>query len=323
MKSPRFGVSWFLFLLFFTIVLFGIPLAMNTAIAEQPSLQVAEPVAQQSNVGFCGVEFPNGGDLTTVVESLGGGVVLQTFDHDSSPAQWSAQLDLAQNHGLEVVAWLWPEGWEWDGNDWQIDNQARSFIQTVAAHPATLAVYALHEPYWRGCPTCGLTTAQQQVLYQEIKAIADIPLYSEIGSVTYWADQGQDTTLAEGVCDYCAVWYFPFFADGTFRRDEFISHLDDELAAIRDLSPNSEAVWLMQVFAMADHPEPRRMPTAAEIRDINTIVVKRDVSGVFWYVWRFGPEYDDYLSNHPELFPAVRRMLFCDPFKVYLPFVSK
>ena len=217
MKDLRFRVSWFLLFFLFTAILFGIPLAKDTAIAEEPMLEVQGPVVvQQSTAGFCAVEFPNGDELATVVESLGAGVVLQTFDHDSSPAQWSAQLDLAQSYGLEVIAWLWPEGWEWDGNDWQIDSQARSFVQTVAAHPATLAIYALHEPYWRSCPTCGLTTAQQQALYQEIKAIADIPLYSEIGSVTYWADQGQDTTLDDGVCDYCAVWYFPFFADGTY-----------------------------------------------------------------------------------------------------------
>jgi len=259
---------------------------------------------------FCGMQFATGDDLATV-RSLGVTVVLQTFHHDGDPAEWLAQLDLAQSHGLQVIGRQWPEGWEWDGAAWQIDEQARRFVQTVAAHPATLAVYALHEPYWRGCPTCGLTTAQQQTLYQDIKAIADVPLYSEIGSITFWVDRGTATTLADGVCDYCAVSYYPFFADGTYRRERFIERLEEDIAAIRELAPSSRLVWGMQVFAQSDSPEPRRMPTTEEIADIGAIVAERDVDGIFWYVWKFGPLYDDFLSNHPELFPAVAAVPFC------------
>ncbi len=259
---------------------------------------------------FCGMHFAAADDLP-LVRALGVTVILQTFRHDGDPAEWLAQLNLAQSRALQVIAQLWPEGWVWDGNAWQIDEQARLFVQTVANHPAILAVYALHEPYWRGCDTCGLTTAQQQALYQQIKAIADVPLYSEIGEIDFWADQGPDTTLADGVCDYCAATYYPFFADGSYDRAGFIAHLDDDLAAVHQLAPNAKLVWGMQVFAQIDSPEPRRMPTAAEIADIGTIVAEREVDGISWYVWEFGPLYDDFLSHHAELWPAVADTPLC------------
>ena len=272
---------------------------------------------------FCGMHFASGDDLPTV-RALGVTVVLQTFRHDGDPAEWLAQLDLAHSHGLQVIAQLWPEGWEWDGAAWQIDAQAQSFVQTVAAHPTTLAVYALHEPYWRGCEGCGLTTAQQQELYQQLKAIADVPLYSEIGEIAFWADQGPDTTLADGVCDYCSATYYPFFID-SYDRANFIAHLDDDLAAIQELAPNSKLVWAMQVFAQIDSPEPRRMPVAAEVADIGDIVADRDLAGISWYVWWFGSLYDDFLSNHPELWPAVADTPFCRAtlLQTFLPLALK
>ena len=295
----------------YLLCLFGFVITLSLLLLTPKVLMIGAMAQEQDGIShFCGMEFVTGRDLTTV-RSMGVTVVLQTFPHDSEPDEWVAQLDRAQRNNLRVIAWLWPVGWEWDGRAWQIDDQARSFIKTVAAHPATLAVYALHEPYWRGCPTCGLTTAQQQALYQEIKAIADIPIYSEIGSIAYWVDQGKATRLADGMCDYCGATYYPFFADGTYDREEFIHRLEEDLAAIRRFAPNSKLIWAMQVYAISDHPQPRRMPTAEEIADIGAIVAERDVDGIFWYVWEFGSLYDDFLSNHPELFSAVAGVPMC------------
>jgi hypothetical protein len=307
-----------------SIIILAVSLLSAVFVTGFPRQTLVTADALQATGAFCGIQYAMGDDLATV-QSLGGTVVLQTFRHDDDPAEWVAQLDLAQSQGLQVIGRLWwPEGWEWDGVAWQIHDEARLFVQTMAAHPATFAVYALHEPYWRGCPTCGLTTAQQQALYQELKAIADVPLYSEIGGVAFWADQGADKTLADGVCDYCGVWNFPFYTDGTYHRDEFISQLDADLAAIHELAPNSKLVWLLQVFAQSDSPTPRRMPTAEEITDIGNIVSWKGVDGIFWYVWEFGSLYDDFLSNHPELFPAVTETPLCGgSFKTCLPIIIR
>jgi len=253
---------------------------------------------------FYGMEFVPDGDLSTV-KDLRIELVLWTFSHDGTPEDWRAYLDAAQAWDIKVIAWLWPEGWSWDGTAWQIDDQARSFVQTVAGHPATFAVYALHEPYWRDCWGCGYTTAEQQALYRAIKTIADISIYSDVGSISFWTAQGEKTAFADGVCDYCGNWYYPFLEDGSYTRAELISQLTADLAVIRERAPNSKFVWGMQSYAQSGS---FRIPTADEMRDLASIVYSKDVDGALWYVWWFGHLYSDFLSNHPELYPIVRKI---------------
>jgi hypothetical protein len=268
---------------------------------------------QRDAAPFCGMQYVSKREDYETMKTLGVNVILQKFDHDAAPTKWQAQLDEAQANGFQVVAVQWPQGWEWnDGkSQWEIDAQAESFLRTTAGHPATLAVFGLQEPYWRGCPDCGLTTAEQQQLYRAIKAIADVPIYSELGDITFWQNEGQATALTDGVCDYCGVWFYPSFANGNYYRDEFVMHLNENIASIRALAPNSKLVWLMQAFAHNTNVKPRRMPTADELHDMNQIVAESNVDGVFWYVWEFGKLYQDFLSRHPELLPVVASAPFC------------
>ena len=309
----RRSILWSLGLFSVLVILFGAKFSDAGHFKTRSALAKINlpPVSQQLQPGsipFCGMQFVSDSQDYEIVRDLGVTVVLQTFKHDDTPADWLAQLDELQEHNLQVIAVLWPQGWEWDGDTWQVDRQAQLFLETIASHPTTFAVFGLQEPYWRGCRGCGLTTSEQQALYQTIKAIADVPLYSELGDITYWVNHGQETTLAEAVCDYCGVWFYPTFADGSYHRREFITHLEDNTTLIRKLAPNAKLVWLLQAFARNDH---RRMPTAEEIHDMGAIVAEREVDGVFWYVWHFGPLYSDFLSNHPELLPAVRSVPFC------------
>jgi hypothetical protein len=230
-------------------------------------------------------------------------VVGQVFRHNGTPESWLDQLDEAEKRGLEVIAWLWPQGWEWDGATWQFDSQARSFVETVAGHPATFAVYALHEPYWQGCWGCGYTTHEQQLLYDAIKAIADVPIFSAVDSMAFWTAQGEETAFADGICDYCETWYYPFLED-EYHWDEFLTHLHEDLAVARERAPNSKIVWAMQAFAQ--DPPGFRMPTSAEMDDMAREVYAAGVDGALWYPWTFNTLYDDFLFNHPELYGTVR-----------------
>ena len=248
---------------------------------------------------FYGMEFVPEGDLGTV-KGLGTEVVLWAVSHDGTPESWLAYLDEAQAQGVKVITWLWPQGWNWNGNGWQIDAQARSFVQTVAGHPALFAVYALHEPV-----DSGYTTAEQQALYDAIKALADVPIYSETDSMSLWETVGgEECTFEDGICDYCATWYYPFFKGSVYDRDQLIDRLTADLSVTREQAPNSKFVWLMQSFASSG---PYRMPTADEMRDLASIVYSMDVDGALWYVWQFDP-YSDFLSNDPELYPVVREI---------------
>ncbi len=244
-------------------------------------------------------------DQFGLMKELGVEVVHRRFIPADSPVEWLALLNRAQAHGLKVIPWLWPEGWSWDGAKWNIDDQARLFVETVAKHPATLAVYALHEPYWRDCWGCGYTTEQQQLLYDEIKAIADIPIYSEVGSAAFWTAQGEETAFAEGVCDYCGLWYHPF-REGKYERDTLLQRLKDDVTVMRERAPNSKIVWGLQAFA-TDSPG-YDMPSAEQMYDQAALVYGAGVDGAGWYPWTFGELYSDVLSDHPELYDTVREV---------------
>jgi hypothetical protein len=256
---------------------------------------------------FYGMEYVLIDDLE-LVSGLGIEVVLMDVAHDGPPESWLAYLDEAQRRGIRVIAWLWPEGWHWNGSAWQIDAQGRLFVQTVAGHPALWAVYGLHEPYWNGCSGCGYTTAEQQALYNAIKAIADVPIYSEVDSMAFWTAHGEETAFADGVCDYCGTWYYPFKRGGIYERDELIARLEADLEVARERAPNSKFVWIMQSFEQRYAPYYLRLPTAEEMRDLASIVYSEDVDGAMWYVWVFDSLYTDFLSNHPELHPVVREI---------------
>lgn len=252
---------------------------------------------------FYGMQFVYQDDLDKAKE-LGIEVIMTDLPHDGTPADWLAFLNAAQAHGIRVIPWLWPQGWTWNGTAWQIDAQARLFLQTVTGHPALFAVYALHEPYWNGCGGCGYTTATQQALYRALKAISNVPLYSEIGSIADWTSRGQATAFADGVCDYCAAWYYPFREGGIYERAELIAQLTADLAVARERAPQSKIVWMMPAYEY--RPDHIRMPSADEMRDLASIVYSTGVAGAWWYPWKFNDLYSDYLFNHPELHPTVK-----------------
>jgi len=257
---------------------------------------------------FYGLHFVPADDLGTVSD-LGVEVILMSFQYGETPADWLGYLDSARKERVQVIAWLWPEGWSWDGTTWQIDDQAELFVRTVADHPALFSVYALHEPYWMGAWGAGYTTTEQQALYSAIKAIADVPIHSAVDSMSAWTwyaeEYDMDTAFADGICDYCETWYYPFREDGTYEREELISQLDADLTVARERAPNSKIVWTLQCFAQDGY---FRMPSEEEMRDLASIVYSRDVDGALWYPWTFNDLYSDFLVNHEELHPVVREI---------------
>ena len=279
----------------------------STGVGKLPDAdgRTAAPVRDPSpQEPYYGMHFVPSSDLGTV-RDLGAEVVLMALPHDGTPKDWLSYLDAAWAEQISVIAWLWPEGWRWDGAAWRIDEQAELFVRTVSEHPGLLAVYALHEPYWNGCWGCGYTTAEQQALYSAVKAIADVPIHSAVDSMSAWTAHGEETAFADGICDYCETWYHPFRENGTYKRNKVISHLDADLAIARERAPDAKVVWSMQCFAQQGHS---RMPTAEEMEDLASIVYDRDVAGALWYPWHFGDLYSDVLSNHPELYDTVRQI---------------
>ncbi len=267
-----------------------------------PTISISTtPVADRSSHPFYGMDFVPAEDFS-IVKLLGVEMVSQTFSHDGDPKIWLEQLDLAQEAGIKVNAWLWPQGWTWNGTNWTIDSKARSFFQTVATHPALFSVYVFNEPYWQECFGCGYTTSQLQQLYKQIKDIANVPIFSAVDSMSYWTSYSTETAFADGVCDYCATWYYPF-TDDEDKIDELKIQIKNDMAIANQRAPNSKIVWLMQSFGQKSSN--LRMPNANDMNMLADIVYASGVDGVIWYVWSFDSLYDDYLSKHPELHNTI------------------
>ena len=307
----------------------GKALAGQTWTAENHSAADVLPLGSDLVEPYYGMHFVDSSDLSTV-KDLGTEVVLMALRHDGTPEEWLGYLNAAWAAEIRVIAWLWPEGWSWDGTAWHIDEQAELFVQTVSAHPGLLAVYALHEPYWNGCWGCGYTTTEQQALYATIKAIADVPIHSAVDSMSAWTSYAEkyhmDTAFADGICDYCETWYHPFLEGGAYERSELVAQLEADLAVAEARAPNSRIVWSMQCFAQDEY---YRMPDDEEMRDLASIVYARDVDGALWYPWNRGSDlYSDSLVNHPELYPVVleiyQQLVGTDlPYHLYLPVVTR
>lgn len=293
--------------------LFVVMLALQPGLACHRLPDAGLPPGETPDLGlrlpFYGTQFVPREELA-YVRGLGFEVVLQDFSYEADPSEWKAYLDAAQANGLRVIPWLWPEGWKLDRRTgkWSIDETARRFLRVVGTHPATLAVHALHEPYWMGCETCGYTTAEQQALCRAIGEIVRVPVYSEIDGFDFWAATGPEKTIAPGVCDFCQTKHYPFLAGGTYQREEMLQHLDKEIAALKRYSPESRLVWTMPAFEYAE--DALRMPTAEEMRDCARVVYERgEIAGAWWYPWRWDNDlYSSSLALHPELHPTVREI---------------
>lgn len=256
------------------------------------------------------MEYINDSSDYSVVKDFGVDTIVIEFSAYQSEDKWLAKLDEAAGEELKVVANYWPEGWKWneDDNRWDITPGTRSFLQAIDNHPALLAVYGLHEPYWNGCRGCAYTTSQQQKLYSQIKSIIDMPVWSVFSSFL-WADQtygGSDYEFADNVCDYCSTWMYPSLYSG-YDRNAMVTKLEDELGYFRAKTTSAKFIWVLQAFE--SNEDDTRMPTYMEMLDHAAVSMQYDIDGVTWYTWNFDPsEYPDTLSENPSLWPAVREV---------------
>jgi hypothetical protein len=260
----------------------------------------------ERSIEFYGMQFVPTEDYEQVRE-LKIDAVLRDFPIEAGAERWREMLDDADDAGLRVVAVLWEPGWSWneETGQWDMDPRAVQFLHTVEGHPALLAVYTTHESYWNGCFGCGYTTPQLQQLYRQIKAIADVPTYAALGEIEFWRDFSEETTLANGVCDYCDIWYYPVLEGGTYNRAEYVNRLYRESAAMRELAPDSKLVWVLQAFASQDAG--RRLPNADQLLEMAELAAQISPDGIWWYPWTFDEtEYQEVLKDNPHLHDVVR-----------------
>ncbi len=233
------------------------------------------------------------------LRGLGVDVVVQVFSSalvDAGQEQdWLIFLDEAQAQDIQVIARLWPPR-DWDGAQFDFRYVGR-FLTTIEGHPAVLAYFGLHEPLET------FSGDQLRAYYQTVKGYAPhMPILHAMSNIAgFEADpRFGDRRFTDGICDLCAIWYYPFrVVDGeaVFERQRVQEVIIANDALVRARDPDAQLWFLAQAYAMEQHSPPLRMPSAEEMSFLADLVLEGScVDGLLWYPW-IHSSYDQVLGD--------------------------
>lgn len=233
---------------------------------------------------------------------------------------WKSTFDAAEANGLKLIAGLYPPPYSYSLAGWSISQAGVDFLKYAASRPNVMkAVFVYNEPYWVS-PFTGATTVCGAVSAASLRslrsAIRDIwpeaRIFHDIGQPGAWAPGGwlyRETRClagkyadATGIADYVGIWSYPFDLGG-YHRAESLAILRREIEYVTT-QMQAQPIVDMQAFRCDNCGEATRWPTFAEMKDWNGAVRSLAPHAISWYPWR-QRSYDDYLANHPEMWPAT------------------
>jgi len=254
----------------------------------------ADTVASTSHLGaiWHGVVRTNQSDWGTIRTELGAQVVEMLVRPSTADAEILAGLDAAQEMGLLVLLHIYDRSQPTDV-PWSpgvgVTPRGAEILRLVEDHPAVWAIYAFEEPF--DYTSAGhVTPDQQRELYTAIKAIADVPVYSDLSTISRAEREG--LTLSDGMCDICCV------APGW--PDDPIARLNAEVSTWQRLMPNSQLAVMVNVY---DAGSTYVMPTAEQIRSFRSQLCALDLPYLY-YPWQHG-SYIRELQDVPDLWPVI------------------
>lgn len=233
---------------------------------------------------------------------------------------WKDTFDAAEANGLRLIAGLYPPPYSYSAAGWAISSDGVDFLKYAASRPNVMkAVFVYNEPYWvnpfTGATTvCGaISAAGLRGLRSAIRDVwPDARIFHDIGQPGAWAPGGwlqKETrclagkyTDATGIADYVGIWSYPFDLNG-YHRAESLAILRREIEYVTT-QMQAQPIVDMQAFRCDNCGEATRWPTFAEMKDWNAAVRSLAPHAISWYPWR-QRSYDDYLANHPEMWPAT------------------
>lgn len=233
------------------------------------------------------------------LRELGVGVVAQVFPSElagtNHEQDWFIFLDEAQAQGIQVIARLWPPH-DWDGVQFDF-RYVKRFLTTIEGHPAVLAYFGLHEPLET------FSGDQLRTYYQAVKSFAPhTPILHAMSNIaSFEADpRFSDRRFTDGMCDLCAIWYYPFrVVDGQaiFERQRVGEVITANDALVRARDPDAQLWFLAQTYAMEQHSPPLRMPSADEMSSLADVALEGwRIDGLLWYPWLHS-SYDQVLGD--------------------------
>jgi hypothetical protein len=245
------------------------------------------------SVAYHGVVRSPQSSWPTISGELGAEIVEMLVTPSTSNAQILSGLDSARSMGLSVLLHIHdssqPTSVPWSPRV-GVTARGAEILQLVEGHPALWAIYGFEEPFDYTSPG-HVTPDEQRELYAAIKAIADVPLYSDLSSIARAEQEGLD--LSDGMCDYCCVAPTNWPTDPAPR-------LMNEVDTWQRLMPNSRLAVMVNVY---DAGSSYVMPTAEQIRDFRVHLCNLNLPYVY-YPWQHGA-YTRTLEDVPELWPVI------------------
>lgn len=207
-----------------------------------------------------------------------------------------AALDYAQGLSLKVLVHVYDSSTDTDGpwsfvdGEWQITPYGASVLAEIEGHPALWGFYALEEPFDHTSE--GFVDADgQRALYAAIKAIADVPVYSDLASIWRAVESGYG--ISDGMVDLAGVAPTHWPEDPTSR---FLAEWNIQ----QQYMPGSPLVVMVNVYeALPNYV----MPTATQIRDFRATLCEYGVDYLY-YPWSHGG-YTREIQDVPELWPVM------------------
>lgn len=239
-----------------------------------------------------GVVRTNQSDWETIRTELGAQVVEMLVRPSTADAEILASLDAAQELGLLVLLHIHDRGQPTEV-PWSpsigVTPRGAEILRLIEDHPAVWAIYAFEEPF--DYTSAGhVTPDQQRELYTAIKAIADVPVYSDLSTISRAEREG--LTLSDGMCDICCV------APGW--PDDPIAKLNAEVSTWQRLMPNSQLAVMVNAY---DAGSRYVMPTAEQIRSFRSQLCALGLPYLY-YPWQHS-RYTRALQDVPDLWPVI------------------
>ena len=250
---------------------------------------------------------------------LGYSFVITTLNPDD-PELWETTFDAAEEANLQLSVGLFPEPYRLEDGEWSITEEGEDFLLYAASRASMVkSVFVYNEPYWidpfdgRQEPCGALTAEELRGLRTAIREVwPEALIHHDIGAPSLWAPGGSNANeypcLGEkyedqtGVADLVGIWYYPFDEEGYLRESSLVG-LREEIAFVRERM-DAEPVVAGQAFRCSDCGEASRWPSAEELIDWHCSLRLLQPDEISWYPWRQA-RYEDYLSNHPELWPLT------------------